>query len=430
MPDTDAKTSPTLALHSSGSDSAALQVKTLRKSKKLENVCYDIRGPVLEAANALEASGHAVMKLNIGNPAPFGFDCPAEIIQDIAANLVQAQGYSDSKGLFQARKAIVQYYQTLGINDTTVDDVYMGNGVSELVMLSLQALLNNGDEVLIPIPDFPLWTAATNLCGGNPVHYRCDEGAQWFPDLDDIEARITARTRALVVINPNNPTGAVYDEAMLLGLIDIARRHSLVLLADEIYDKIVYDDAQYRPLAALADDVLTLTFSGLSKSYRAAGLRTGWMMTSGPKAQAKDLIEGFDMLASLRLCSNVPGQFAVQTALGGFQSIDQLVKPGGRLRVQRDLAHELLTQIPGISCVKPRGALYLFPKIDTAKFGIKSDEKLVLDLLREEKILLVHGQGFNWPEPDHVRLVFLPAVDELTEAIGRLARFLDGYQQA
>lgn len=429
MPDTESRKAPALALHQPVPEPSAGPERVLRKSTKLDNVCYDIRGPVLSAANALEAAGHSVMKLNIGNPAPFGFDCPAEIIQDIAANLVQAQGYSDSKGLFQARKAIVQYYQTLGITQTTVDDVYMGNGVSELVMLAMQALLNNGDEVLIPIPDFPLWTAATNLCGGTPIHYRCDESAQWFPDLADIESRITPRTRALVVINPNNPTGAVYDETMLLGLIDIARRHSLVLLADEIYDKIIYDDARYIPMASLADDVLTLTFSGLSKSYRAAGLRTGWMMTSGPTQQAQDLIEGFDMLASLRLCSNVPGQFAVQTALGGFQSIDQLVQPGGRLHIQRDLAHNLLTQIPGISCVKPRGALYLFPKIDRAKFGIQSDEQFVLDLLREEKILLVHGRGFNWPEPDHFRLVFLPTVEDLTEAIGRLARFLDGYQQ-
>ena len=430
MPDTDKRRPPALALHDSTRSVSEPSDRALRKSTKLDNVCYDIRGPVLQAANELEANGHSVMKLNIGNPAPFGFDCPAEIIQDVAANLGQAQGYSDSKGLFQARKAIVQYYQTFGISDSTVDDVYMGNGVSELVMLSMQALLNNGDEVLIPNPDFPLWSAAANLCGGRPVHYRCDESAQWFPDLDDIEARITPRTRALVVINPNNPTGAVYDETMLLGLIDIARRHSLVLFADEIYDKILFEDARYIPLASLADDVLTLTFSGLSKSYRAAGLRTGWMMTTGPKKRAKDLLEGFDMLATLRLCSNVPGQFAVQTALGGFQSIDELVAPGGRLLVQRDLAYDLLTQIPGISCVKPKGALYLFPKIDQAKFGIKSDEQLVLDLLREEKLLLVHGKGFNWTEPDHLRLVFLPTVEDLTEAMTRLARFLDGYRQS
>lgn len=402
----------------------------LRKSSKLDNVCYDIRGPVLTAATALEAAGHQVTKLNIGNPAPFGFDCPAEIIQDVAANLHNAQGYSDSKGLFPARKAIQQYYQTLGIVDTEIEDIYMGNGVSELVMLAMQALMNDGDEVLIPAPDFPLWTAAANLCGGTPVHYRCDEMADWQPDLDHLEKCISPRTRALVVINPNNPTGATYSKEMLLQLVDFARRHKLVLLADEIYDKILYDQEVYIPLASLSDDVFTLTFSGLSKSYRAAGFRTGWMMVTGPKQHARDLIEGLDMLASLRLCSNVPGQYAVQTALGGFQSIDTLVQPGGRLLEQRDLAHRLLSDIPGVTCFKPRGALYLFPKLDVKKFNIKSDEQLVLDLLQAEKILLVHGRGFNWPEPDHLRLVFLPGIDELTQAIEGISRFLDGYRQA
>ena len=401
----------------------------LHKSAKLDNVCYDIRGPVLAAATALEAAGHQVAKLNIGNPATFGFDCPAEIIQDVAANLANAQGYSDSKGLFPARKAVQQYYQTLGITEPGIDDIYMGNGVSELVMLAMQALLNDGDEVLIPAPDFPLWTAAANLCGGTPVHYRCDESADWQPDLEHLERCITPRTRALVVINPNNPTGAVYGHDMLLALVDIARRHNLVLLADEIYDKIIYDDAAYIPLASLADDVFTLTFSGLSKSYRAAGFRTGWMMVSGARSHARDLIEGLDMLASLRLCSNVPGQYAVQTSLGGFQSIDRLVQPGGRLCEQRDLAHSMLTSIPGVTCFKPRGALYLFPRLDPKKFNLQNDEQLVLDLLQAEKILLVHGRGFNWPEPDHVRLVFLPGVDDLTGAIEGIARFLEGYRQ-
>ena len=403
---------------------------TLRKSAKLDNVCYDIRGPVLTAATALEAAGHNVTKLNIGNPATFGFDCPAEIIQDVATNLLNAQGYSDSKGLFPARKAIQQYYQTLGITTPEIDDIYMGNGVSELVMLAMQALINDGDEVLIPAPDFPLWTAAANLCGGKPVHYRCDETADWQPDLDHLEKCLTPRTRALVVINPNNPTGAAYSREMLLELVDFARRHRLVLLADEIYDKILYDEEVYVPLSSLADDVFTLTFSGLSKSYRAAGFRTGWMMVSGPKRNAGDLIEGLNMLASLRLCSNVPGQYAVQTALGGFQSIETLVQPGGRLHEQRELAHQMLSSIPGVTCFKPRGALYLFPKLDVKKFNIKSDEQLVLDLLKAEKILLVHGRGFNWPEPDHLRLVFLPGIDELTQAIDGIARFLDGYQQA
>ena len=400
-----------------------------QKSSKLDSVCYDIRGPVLAAAQELERQGHQVLKLNIGNPAPFGFDCPAEIIQDIATNLLNAQGYSDSRGLFPARKAIMQYYQTLGIS-ASVDDIYMGNGVSELVMLSMQAMLNDGDEVLIPSPDFPLWTAAANLCGGKPVHYPCVEDDAWQPDLEHLERLITPRTRALVVINPNNPTGAVYTRERLLALVELARRHRLILLADEIYDKVLYDDASYVPLASLADDVLTLTFSGLSKAYRAAGFRTGWMMVTGPKATARDLIEGFDILASLRLCSNVPGQYAVQTALGGVQSIEGLVTEGGRLAEQRDLAWQLLQEIPGVSCVKPRGALYLFPRLDVERFNIQDDERFVLDLLQAEKLLLVHGRGFNWPHPDHVRLVFLPPKSELREAIGRLAAFLDGYRQA
>lgn len=401
----------------------------LTKSRKLDNVCYDIRGPVLAAANALESAGHNVTKLNIGNPASFGFDCPAEIIQDVASNLLNAQGYSDSKGLFPARKAIQQYYQTLGINTPQVEDIYMGNGVSELVMLAMQALLNDGDEVLIPSPDFPLWSAAANLCGGKPVHYQCDEQADWQPDLAHLERCISPRSRALVVINPNNPTGAVYGKEMLLELVEFARRHRLVLLADEIYDKVIYDNEPYVPMASLSDDVFTLTFSGLSKSYRAAGFRTGWMMVSGAKDHAKDLIEGLDMLASLRLCSNVPGQYAVQTALGGFQSIDSLVQPGGRLLEQRDLAHRMLCDIPGVSCFKPKGALYLFPKLDVKKFNLQDDEQLVLDLLEAEKILLVHGRGFNWHKPDHLRIVFLPGVDELTGAIEGIARFLDGYRQ-
>ena len=400
-----------------------------RKSSRLEDVCYDIRGPVLETANQLEADGHRILKLNIGNPAPFGFDAPDEIIQDVIRNLPAAQGYCESKGLFSARKAVMQYCQQLEIPGVEIDDIYMGNGVSELVMMSLQGMLEFGDEVLVPAPDFPLWTAAVNLCGGRPVHYLCDEGADWFPDIDDIRAKVTPRTKGIVVINPNNPTGAVYSKELLLEIVELAREHQLVLFADEIYDKILYDDAEYTPLATLAPDLLTLTFNGLSKTYRVAGFRTGWMIVSGAKSLAQDYIEGLNILSSLRLCSNVPSQYAVQTALGGYQSIYELTRPGGRLHEQRDTAWRLLNDIPGISCVKPRGALYMFARIDTRRFGIVDDERFALDLLREKHILVVQGTGFSWPYPDHFRIVFLPSVEQLTAGIEAIGEFLDGYRQ-
>ncbi len=401
----------------------------IRKSSKLDNVCYDIRGPVLEEAHRLEEEGHRVMKLNIGNPAPFGFDAPEEILVDVIRNLPDSQGYCDAKGIFPARKAVMQYAQQLGIGGVEIDDVFIGNGVSELVMLALQGLLENGDEVLLPAPDFPLWSAAVNLCGARPVHYLCDEEADWAPDMEDLAGKVTPRTRALVVINPNNPTGAVYEREVLDRLAALARRHGLVVFADEIYDKIVYGDARYIPFATLGDDLLVVTFSGLSKSYRAAGFRTGWMIVSGAKERAEDYIEGLNILASLRLCSNVPTQHAVQTALGGYQSIGDLVRPGGRLREQRDLAWQLLTDIEGVTCVKPRGALYLFAKLDTEHFNIVDDERFVLDLLRRERILVVQGSAFNWPRPDHFRIVFLPHPEDLRDAIGRLRRFLQQYRQ-
>jgi alanine-synthesizing transaminase len=403
--------------------------RLIKKSDKLEEVCYDIRGPVLKEAHRLEEEGHQVLKLNIGNPAPWGFEAPEEILRDVIHNIPASQGYSDSKGIYPARKAVMQYAQQIGIKGVDIEDVYIGNGVSELVVMAMQALVNDGDEVLIPAPDFPLWSAAVNLCGGTPVHYLCDEGADWQPDLADIRNRITPKTRALVVINPNNPTGAVYEKAMLEGLIEIAREFDLVVLADEIYDKILYDNAQYIPIASLADDLLILTMSGLSKSYRVAGFRTGWLIVSGAKAPAADYIEGLDILSSMRLCSNVPTQHAIQTALGGYQSINELTAAGGRLYEQRNLAWRLLNDIDGVSCVKPMGALYLFPKIDTKKFNITDDEQFVLDLLIKEKVLVVQGSGFNWPKPDHFRIVFLPHEEDLTEAIGRIDKFLSTYRQ-
>ena len=414
-------------------DMAALRPppgRRIAKSSKLDNVCYDIRGPVLEEAHRLEEEGHRVMKLNIGNPAPFGFDAPEEMLVDVVHNLPSSQGYCDSKGLYSARKAVMQYAQQLGIANVEIDDIIIGNGVSELAMMAVQALLENGDEVLIPAPDFPLWSAAVNLSGGRPVHYLCDEQSGWAPDLDDLAAKVTPRTRALVVINPNNPTGAVYPQPVLEQLVDFARRHSLVLLADEIYDKIVYGEARYIPLATLADDLLVVTFSGLSKAYRAAGFRTGWMIASGAKREAQDYIEGLGTLASLRLCANVPTQHAVQTALGGYQSIGDLVSPGGRLYEQRELATRLFNDIDGLSCVKPDGALYLFVKIDTKRFGIRNDERFALDLLREEKVLIVQGTAFNWPKPDHFRVVFLPHSEDLEDAAERIERFLGRYRQA
>ena len=399
------------------------------KSNKLDNVCYDIRGPVLKAADQLESDGHTELKLNIGNPAPWGFNAPEEILRDVIRNVPQSQGYCDSKGLYSARKDVMQNYQQVGVTDVDVDDIYIGNGVSELVAMSVQALVNDGDEVLIPSPDFPLWSAAVNLCGGKAVHYLCDEENDWQPDLADLRSKITPQTKALVVINPNNPTGAVYQRDMLEQLIAIGREFDLVMFADEIYDKILFDEEPYIPLASLADDLLMLTFSGLSKSYRVAGFRSGWLVVSGARERALDYIEGLNILASTRLCANVPTQHAIQTALGGHQSIYELTAPGGRLFEQRNVAWQLLNDIDGISCVKPKGALYLFPKIDTAKFNIQDDEQFALDLLLQEKVLMVQGSGFNWPRADHFRIVFLPHVEQLKEALGRLKNFLATYQQ-
>ena len=399
------------------------------KSTKLANVCYDIRGPVLARARQMEEEGHRIIKLNIGNPAPFGFEAPEEIVVDVIHNLRDASGYSDSRGLFAARKAIMHYCQEKRIAGVGIDDIYIGNGVSELIVMAMQALLNNGDEVLVPAPDYPLWTAAVSLSGGTPRHYLCDEGAGWLPDLADIRGKIGPSTRAIVLINPNNPTGALYPDDLLREIIGIARQHQLIIFADEIYDKVLYDGATHTSVASLADDVLFVTFNGLSKNYRACGYRAGWMVVSGELRHARDYIEGLDMLASMRLCSNVPGQYAIQTALGGHQSILELVSPGGRLARQRDLAWELLTQIPGVSCYKPKAALYLFPRLDPKRYPIADDQQFILELLLEEKVLLVQGTGFNWPSPDHFRVVFLPNVDDLREAIGRIARFLEHYRK-
>ncbi|MGA5816711.1 pyridoxal phosphate-dependent aminotransferase [Kitasatospora sp. NPDC094028] len=400
-----------------------------RQSSKLNGVCYEIRGPVVDQANALEEAGHSVLRLNTGNPAPFGFDAPEEIIQDIIRNLPAAHGYSDSRGILPARRAVVQYYQQRGVRGVTVNDVYLGNGVSELIQMAVTALVDDGDEVLVPAPDYPLWTASVRLAGGTAVHYLCDEEADWYPDLDDIAAKITARTKAIVVINPNNPTGAVYPKELLEGILDLARRHRLMVLADEIYDKILYDDTVHHCLGALADDVLTLTFNGLSKAYRVAGFRSGWLVVSGPKQHAADYLEGLTMLSGMRLCPNVPAQYAVQAALGGHQSINDLVLPGGRLTEQRDIAVKALNEIPGVSCVKPKGALYAFARLDPAVHRIVDDERFVLDLLLREKIHVVQGTGFNWPRPDHFRFVTLPRADDLETAINRIGRFLATYRQ-
>ncbi|MCK9238627.1 MAG: pyridoxal phosphate-dependent aminotransferase [Gammaproteobacteria bacterium] len=399
------------------------------KSNKLANVCYDIRGPVMKHAKRLEDEGQRILKLNIGNPAPFGFEAPEEILQDVIRNLPTAQGYSDSKGLFSARKAVMQYYQKMQVEGVNIEDIYLGNGVSELIVMAMQAMLNNGDEVLIPAPDYPLWTAATTLSGGKPVHYLCDEQAGWFPDLDDIRSKITSNTKAILIINPNNPTGAVYSKELLQEIVELARQHNLIVLTDEIYDKILYDDAKHFCIASLANDILFLTFNGLSKSYRVAGFRSGWLVVSGAKHRAKGYIEGLDILANMRLCSNVPAQHAIQTALGGYQSINDLVLPNGRLLEQRNRTWELLNDIPGVSCVKPMGALYAFPKIDPKVCPIHNDEKFVLDLLLQEKLLIVQGTAFNWPWPDHFRVVTLPRVDELELAIGRIGNFLKTYSQ-
>ena len=404
-------------------------MQPIQKSNKLANVFYDLRGPVLQAAKRMEEEGHRILKLNIGNPKPFGLDAPEEIIQDVIYNLPDSEGYCDSKGLFSARKAVMQYCQQKNIHNVGIEDVIIGNGVSELIVMSMQGLLNNGDEVLIPAPDYPLWTGAVSLSGGRAVHYVCDEGANWYPDLDDIRSKVTDKTRAMVLINPNNPTGAVYPDEILQGMLQIAREHNLIVFSDEIYDKILFDGATHTSTASLADDLLIITFNGLSKSYRLAGFRAGWMIISGAKHLAKDYIEGLEMLASMRLCANVPSQHAIQTALGGYQSINDLVAADGRICQQRDIAYDMLNSIDGISCVKPKGALYCFPKMDVKKFNIHNDERMVLDLLEQQKILIVHGTAFNWPAPDHFRVVFLPRPEDLNAAMERTAQFFQHYQQ-
>ncbi len=400
-------------------------MRQIVQSRKLQHVRYDVRGPILVEAQRLEAEGHKILKLNIGNPAPFGFEAPEAIVADIVHNLPESQGYSDSRGIYSARTAVAQYYQSRGLTDTAVDDVYIGNGVSELISMVLQAFVDDGNEVLVPAPDYPLWTGAVSLSGGTPVHYRCDEENGWDPDLADIEAKITPNTQALVIINPNNPTGAVYSESTVKGLVDIARRHELVIFSDEIYEKILFDDAQHLHTASYSgDDVLCLTFSGLSKAYRVCGYRAGWVMVSGPKHLAEDFLEGLTLLANMRMCPNVPAQHAIQTALGGYQSINEYIHPGGRFYEQSKAAWRQLNEIPGVSCVEPRGALYCFPRLDPDVYHIKDDEQFVIDLLRAKKILVTHGTGFNWFEPDHFRLVTLPDLDTLTEAIGRISDFL------
>ncbi|MDR1647394.1 MAG: pyridoxal phosphate-dependent aminotransferase [Zoogloeaceae bacterium] len=404
-------------------------MKPILKSHKLDDVCYDIRGPVLQQARLMEEEGHQIIKLNIGNLAAFGFDAPEEIQLDMIRNLHNAAGYTDSKGIFAARKAVMHYTQQQKIKGVDIEDIYLGNGVSELIHMSMNALLNPGDEVLVPAPDYPLWTAAVTLSGGRAVHYLCDETNGWLPALDDIRKKITPNTKALVVINPNNPTGALYPDDMLLELIAIAREHDLILCADEVYDKVLYDGNTHTSMAALAEDVLTLVFNGLSKNYRCCGYRAGWIVVCGDKTRARDYIEGLDMLASMRLCANVPGQYAIQTALGGYQSINDLVAPGGRLCRQRDIAWEMISAIPGVHCVKPKATLYMFPRLDPEVYPIADDQAFVQELLVAERVLLVQGTGFNWPHPDHFRLVFLPYEDDLREAISRIARFLEGYRR-
>ncbi len=400
----------------------------INKSTKLKGVCYDIRGPVLDAAIELEKKGHKILKLNIGNPAAFEFDAPDDIVKDLINNLPQAEGYCDSKGLYSARVAIFQHYQQK-LADLQFENIFIGNGVSELILMSMQGLLNDGDEILIPSPDYPLWTAAVNLSGGNALHYLCDEDRDWEPNIDDIKAKITPKTRGIVVINPNNPTGAVYSKETLLEIIEIARQHKLIIYSDEIYDKIIYDDTEFTSIASLANDVLFVTFNGLSKNYRAAGYRTGWMVLSGITNTAKDYIQGLEIISSMRLCANVPTQFAIQTALGGYQSINQLIAGEGRLNQQRLTAYEMINDIPGLSTTKPKGALYCFVKVDTKKFNITNDEQMVLDLLKQKQILLVHGTGFNWNKPDHFRLVFLPNTQILIQAINRMKDFFSHYKQ-
>lgn len=410
---------------SAGADLRECRVRKIRQSQKLRNVRYDVRGPILVEAQRLEAEGHRILKLNIGNPAPFGFEAPEAILADVIHHLPEAQGYSDSRGIYSARTAVAQYYQSRGLKDTDVEDVFIGNGVSELISMVLQAFIDDGNEILVPAPDYPLWTGAVSLSGGKPVHYKCDENNDWMPDLADIESKITENTHALVIINPNNPTGAVYSKDMVAKLVDIARRHDLVVFADEIYEKILFDDAVHHHAAAAAgSDVLCLTFSGLSKAYRVCGYRAGWVMISGPKEIAEEFLEGLTLIANMRMCANVPAQHAIQTALGGYQSINELIVPGGRFYEQSMLADRLLNEIPGVSSVRPRGALYCFPRLDPEVYAIDDDEQFVIDLLRSKKILVTHGSGFNWPAPDHFRLVTLPDVDVLEEAIGRIAEFL------
>lgn len=405
------------------------KMKVFEKSNKLENVCYDVRGPVVEEANRMIANNMEILKLNIGNPAPFGFDAPEEIIQDMAFNLRDSQGYSDSKGIFPARKAIMQYAQLKKLPNVGIDDIYIGNGVSELIVMAMQGLLNDGDEILIPSPDYPLWTAAANLAGGKPVHYICDEQAEWYPDLDDIRNKITNRTKGIVIINPNNPTGALYPKEILEEIAEIARQNDLIIFSDEIYDRLVMDGLEHVSIASLAPDLMCVTFNGLSKSHRVAGFRSGWMCLSGEKSAAKGYIEGLNMLSSMRLCANVPAQSIIQTALGGYQSADELLLPGGRIYEHRKYIYEALNQIPGISAVRPKAAFYIFPRVDVQKYQIYNDEKFVLDFLRQQKVLLVHGGGFNWKQPDHFRIVYLPRVEELKLAIGKLEAFLQGYSQ-
>jgi len=404
-------------------------MKAITKSSKLNNVCYDIRGQIAAEAKRLEDEGHKILKLNIGNPAPFGFEAPDDILKDVIHNLPSSQGYAESKGIYSARVAVMQYFQQQGIKDVGVEDIFIGNGVSELIVMAMQGLLNNGDEVLIPAPDYPLWTAAVSLSGGNPVHYHCDDENFWYPNIDDMEAKITNKTKAIVLINPNNPTGAVYPEEVLQGIIALARKHDLIIFSDEIYDKILFDQAKHIPTASLAQDVLIITMGGLSKNYRIAGFRAGWMVLSGPKLHAEDYIEGLTMLSSMRLCANVPCQHAIQTALGGYQSINELIEGDGRLLKQRNVAVKMINDIDGLSCHPAMGALYLFVKVDNKKFNVTSDEKMILDLLKKEKILLVHGRAFNIKEHNYFRLVFLPHVDELIPALEKLKAFFATYKQ-
>jgi alanine-synthesizing transaminase len=403
-------------------------LKPIKKSAKLANVLYDVRGPIVDAAKKMEDEGQKIIRLNIGNLASFGFDAPEEIQQDMIRNLPDSSGYSDSKGIFAARKAVMHETQRQGIAGVTLDDIYLGNGASDLIVTATNALLDEGDELLVPAPDYPLWTAATSLSGGQPVHYRCDEEDGWAPNLEDIRSKITARTKGIVVINPNNPTGAMYPDATLLGIVDIAREHGLVILADEVYDKVLYDGVKHTPIASLSSDLLTLTFNSLSKAYRSCGYRAGWMVVSGDKESASDYIEGLNMLANIKLGSNVPGQWAIQTALGGYQSINDLVCEGGRLRRQRDLAYQLITAIPGVSCVKPEAALYMFPRLDPQMYPIADDRQFFMELLKETRVMLVQGSGFNYPDNQHFRIVFLPHEDDLREAIGRVAKFLEGWR--